>query len=95
MKHIVHDWDDARAAVILRNIKRAMEPGGRVILLEAVLLPGSSEPDFGKLVDVEMLMMPGGRERTADEFRSLFESAGFTLTNIVPTKSPLSVIEAR
>ena len=93
MKHIIHDWDDDRALVILGNIRKAMNPGGRVILLESVVLPGN-EPDFGKLIDIEMLLMPGGRERTEAEFRALFESAGFNLTRIVPTQSPLSVIEA-
>ncbi len=66
---------------------------GRVILLESVLAPGNA-PDLGKLIDLEMLMMPGGRERTADEFRALFEANGYELTKIVPTKSPLSVVEA-
>jgi O-methyltransferase domain len=94
MKHIIHDWDDERALKILGNIRKAMKPGGRIILLESVLA-SSNEPDFGKLIDLEMLVMPGGRERTADEFRALFQRAGFTVTRIVPTKSPLSVIEAR
>jgi hypothetical protein len=56
--------------------------------------PGS-QPDFAKIIDLEMLLMPGGRERTEQEFRDLFARAGFQLTRIVPTKSPLSVIEAR
>ena len=94
MKHIIHDWDDDRALTILANIKRAMKPGGRVILLESVLMP-PNQPDFGKLIDIEMMLMPGGRERTADEFRALFQRAGFTATRILPTKSPLQVIEAR
>jgi hypothetical protein len=88
-------WDDDRATKILQNIRKAMNSGGRVILLESVLLPGSTQPDFGKLIDLEMLLMPGGRERTEEEFRALFERAGFNMTRIVPTKSPLSVIEAR
>jgi len=94
MKHIIHDWDDERALKILANIKKAMQPGGRIILLDSVLA-SSNEPDFGKLIDLEMLVMPGGRERTADEFRALFHRAGLTVTKIVPTKSPLSLIEAR
>ncbi len=96
MKHIIHDWDDARAAVILRNIRRALDgkAHGRVILLESVLQPGS-EPDLGKLIDLEMLMLPGGRERTEAEFAALFASAGFELARVVPTRSPLSVVEAR
>ena len=94
MKHIIHDWDDERAIEILNNIRRAMNPGGRVILLESVLLP-ANQPDLGKVIDIEMLLMPGGRERTEDEFRSLFERAGFRLTRIIPTKSPLSIVEAK
>ena len=66
---------------------------GRVVLLESVLQPGNA-PDLGKLIDLEMLMMPGGRERTADEFASLFGRAGFDMTRVVPTASPLSVVEA-
>ena len=96
MKNIIHDWDDDRAVAILRNIRTALGDNreGRVILLEAVIPPGN-RPDFGKLIDLEMLLMPGGRERTADEFASVFDRAGFSLARIVPTQSPLSVIEAR
>jgi hypothetical protein len=96
MKHIIHDWDDDRARMILRNIRAKLhgKPGAKVLLLEAVLQPGNA-PDLGKLIDIEMLMMPGGRERTESEFRALFASAGFELTRVVPTRSPLSVIEAR
>jgi hypothetical protein len=90
----IHDWDDDRAIAILKNIKAAMNPGGRVILLESVVAPGS-QPDFAKIIDLEMLMMPGGRARTEQEFRDLFERAGFRLGRVLPTKSPLSVIEAR
>jgi hypothetical protein len=96
MKNIIHDWDDDRAIAILKNIRTAFGDGrdGKVILLEAVIPPGN-QPDFGKLIDLEMMLMPGGRERTADEFASLFSRAGFELARIVPTESPLSVIEAR
>jgi len=92
MKHIIHDWDDARATTILRNIGKAMgAKRGKVILLESVITPG---PDFGKFIDIEMLNLPGGRERSADEFRALFAGAGFEMTKVVPTKASLSVIEA-
>jgi hypothetical protein len=96
MKHIIHDWDDDRAVAILTAIRKALDgkPHGRVILLEAALAPGNA-PDFGKLVDLEMLLLPGGRERTADEFGALFQRAGLALSNVVPTRSMLSVIEAR
>jgi hypothetical protein len=95
MKHIIHDWDDDRAVRILHNVRTAMgAKRGRVILLESVIQPGNA-PDFGKIIDLEMLMMPGGKERTAEEFEGLFTAAGFELTRIVPTASPLSVIEAQ
>jgi O-methyltransferase domain len=96
MKHIIHDWDDEKALVILKNIRAALAQTsqGRVILLETVVLPGN-QPDMGKLIDLEMLLLPGGKERTAEEFASLFDRAGFALTRIVATQSPLSVVEAR
>jgi hypothetical protein len=67
---------------------------GRVILLECVV-PSGNSPHVGKILDLEMMAMPGGRERTEAEFRALFARAGFELTKVVPTESPLSVIEAR
>jgi len=96
MKHIIHDWDDERAVAILSNTRKALDgkPQGRVILLEAVLA-ASNAPDFAKLLDLEMMLFPGGRERTAEEFGALFDRAGFTLTTVVPTESMLSVVEAR
>jgi hypothetical protein len=96
MKHIIHDWDDDRAVAILTSIRQALQgkPQGRVILLEAVLAPGNA-PDFGKLIDLEMMLLPGGRERTAEEFAALFTRAGLTLTNVVPTESMLSVVEGK
>jgi hypothetical protein len=96
MKNIVHDWDDDRAVVILGHIRQALagRRGGRVILLEAVIPPGD-EPHLSKLIDLEMMLMPGGRERTADEFAALFARAGLALARVVPTESLLSVVEAR
>jgi hypothetical protein len=95
MKHIIHDWDDDRAIRILHNIRTAIgAKRSRVILLESVIAAGNT-PDLGKIIDLEMLVMPGGKERTAEEFERLFTQAGLELTRIVPTQSPLSVIEAR
>jgi ubiquinone/menaquinone biosynthesis C-methylase UbiE len=93
MKHIIHDWDDARATVILRNIALSMRESGRVLLIESVITP-TAESNFGKILDIEMLTSPGGKERTAEEYRDLFAGAGLRLTRIVATKSPYSVIEA-
>ena len=93
MKHIIHDWDDERAAQILSAIHTAMgSTHGKVILLEGVLAPGN-EPGLGKIMDLEMLLLPGGRERSAEEFRALFDRAGFDLVRIVPTASPVCVVE--
>jgi len=94
MKHILHDWDDEKAALILSNIRKVLPKDGRVIVIEAVIPPGN-EPGLGKILDLEMLVMPGGRERTEEEFRALFERAGFTLTRLIPTASPLSILEAK
>jgi hypothetical protein len=93
MKHIIHDWDDAKATTILKNIHKASPADARVILLEGVIAEGN-EPSLGKWLDLEMLLMPGGKERTEEEYRALFAGAGFRVTKIVPTKSPQFVIEA-
>jgi hypothetical protein len=94
MKHIIHDWDDERAKLILSNIAKAMGTAkGHVVLLESVI-PVGSQPDLGKFIDIEMLALPGGKERTEQEFAELLSASGFRLTRVVPTQSPLSVIEA-
>jgi hypothetical protein len=94
MKHIIHDWYDEDAVKILRNCRRALErvERGKVIVLEVVIEPGN-EPHFGKTMDIEMLLVANGRERTKAEFAALFKQAGFRLTRVVPTKSLISVIE--
>jgi O-methyltransferase/methyltransferase family protein len=94
MKHIIHDWDDEPSAAILRNCRRAVAEGGRVLVLEMILAPGN-EADFSKLLDLEMLAIPGGRERTETEYRELFTAAGLELTAVIPTRSPISVMEGR
>jgi hypothetical protein len=93
MKRIIHNWDDANAVAILKNCRRAMPGGAGKLLLVEEVLPGDDTPAMAKLIDLEMLLMPGGRERTEAEYRALFEAAGFRLTSVTPTQSPLSVIE--
>lgn len=92
LKWIIHDWDDERSRTILKNCRRVMAEDGRLLLVEAVVPPGS-EPHFSKFIDLNMLVMTGGRERTEGEYRTLFESSGFRLTRIIPTESPMSIIE--
>jgi cyclopropane fatty-acyl-phospholipid synthase-like methyltransferase len=94
MKNIIHDWDDERALRILKNCAAHLKPGGKVILIETVVTPGN-EPHLSKWMDVEMFMLPGGRERTESEFAALFSQAGLKLTRVVPTQSPLCVIESQ
>lgn len=93
MKHIIHDWNDEQCLTILRNCHKVMKPGSRVLVMDQVLT-GPNEPSLGKFSDLIMLQLPGGLERTAEEHQSLLERAGFKFTRIVPTKSPVSVIEA-
>jgi SAM-dependent methyltransferase len=89
---IIHDWDDERSIVILRNCAQALAPGGRIAVIEQALPDG---PGAGRaaLLDMTMLIMTGGHERTADEFARLFSAAGLRLTRIVPTQAGSSVIE--
>jgi SAM-dependent methyltransferase len=90
---VLHDWDDDRAATILRNCRRAMAKNGRVLLVDMVV-PENGANGFSKLLDLNMLVMNGGRERTEAEFRTLLDASGYKLTKIVPTMAPQSVIEA-
>ena len=94
LQHIIHDWDDERAVKILRNVRRAIDarPQGRLLVFEDVVLPGN-EPGLVKFLDIEMLLMPGGRERTEQEFRALFAAARFKLNRIVPTRAAIKIIE--
>jgi hypothetical protein len=93
MKYILHDWEDEAALRILRHCRDAMAPSGRVLVVEHVIGAGNS-PDFGKLLDINMLVVAGGEERTREEFRDLFARAGLQLRRVFPTGGRVSVIEA-
>jgi hypothetical protein len=92
LKWIIHDWDRDRAVAILRNCRRAMNHTGRLLLIETVI-PGPDEPHPGKIMDFIMLLGLGGQERTEQQYADLLREAGFDLTRVVPTASPMSVIE--
>jgi len=92
LRHIIHDWYNDKAGAILGNVARAMTSDGRLLVVESVIPPGN-EPSFGKMLDLTMLVFPGGEERTAEEYNKLFQSAGFRLNRIAPTKAEVSVIE--
>ncbi|CAA9423363.1 MAG: O-demethylpuromycin-O-methyltransferase [uncultured Pyrinomonadaceae bacterium] len=93
LKHIIHDWDDERNVKILKNIRAAMPDGAKILIVDAVI-PEDNEQHFGKILDLEMLVSPGGLERTESQFRTLLTEAGFRLTRIIPTRSPVSIVEA-
>ena len=82
LKMILHDWDDAKSLAILKNVRKAIAPQGRLLVIDAVL-PEGNTPSPGKIFDINMLVMTGGRERTEREFRDLFTAAGFELVRVV------------
>jgi len=92
LKNVIHDWDDNRSITILGNCQRALARNGRVLVVETVMSPHDG-PSFDTLMDLNMLVISGGRERGEAEYRALFDAAGLRLTKILPTVSPLSVIE--
>ena len=93
LRHIIHDWDDAKALRIIENIRRVIPQDGRLLLIESVIPPGNDE-FMPKLLDLTMLVIPCGKERTEQEYRELLERGGFHLERIVPTSTDISVIEA-
>jgi hypothetical protein len=93
MKHVIHDWDDARSVRILRNCREAMARDGRVLVVDNVVQPGNGA-DSVKLMDVNMMVAaPGGLERTREEFRTLFGEAGLRLKRVIPTEASISILE--
>lgn len=93
LSFVLHDWDDDECRRILRNIAAAAKPGARLVIVEAIVSPGD-QPDLAKAMDVVMLAMTHVRERTAEQYATLLDSAGFTLDRVVPTPSPFSFTEA-
>jgi SAM-dependent methyltransferase len=92
MKYIIHDWDDERSVRLLRNCRAAMSPGGRVLVVDHVVAPGNRF-DWGKLVDINMMVMLGSKERTKEEFRQLFSRAALRLKRVIRTGTSLSILE--
>lgn len=93
MKHIIHDWPDDKATTILRNCRTAVNVSGKLLLVEMVVPPRNA-PDFSKILDLEMMVLPSGKERTEAEYAQLLAAAGWKLTRVVSTKSPAQVVEA-
>lgn len=93
LSHIIHDWNEDQCVTILENCREVMSPSGRVLIIEMVL-PQDDTPHLGKITDMVMLALPGGEERTEEDYDELLGKAGFRLDRVVPTESPVSVVEA-
>jgi len=92
LSRVLHDWDDDRASTILTNCRRAMRSDARLLVVERVVPPGN-QPHESKFMDLNMLVVTGGRERTEHEYRALFERSGLQLDRIIDTGSAVSVLE--
>jgi O-methyltransferase domain/Dimerisation domain len=96
LKHVIHDWNDDRAAAILRACRRAMGAEAKLLIIECVYPPRVDQSDESRGAtanDVNMLVCTGGRQRSEEEFRALYEAAGFKLTRIIPTQTTVKIIE--
>ena len=93
LSHIVHDWDEDHAVTILRNCRDAMGDGSRLLLVESVVPPGDA-PHPAKILDMVMLAFTEGMERSEEQYAELVARAGLRLARVIPTASPVSVIEA-
>jgi hypothetical protein len=92
LRQVIHDWDDSRASTILRHCAQAMAPSGKVLVIEA-LIPSGNDPSPVKFLDLQMLVMNGGRQRTEEEYRQLYAASGLQLTRVIPTPSEFSIVE--
>ncbi len=93
LQRIVHDWDDGEAARLLGNVRSAMPAHARLLLVEAVVQPGDA-PSHAKMLDLNMLVLVGGRERTEEEYRALLQAAGLALRRVLPATADTDVLEA-
>ncbi|HET9109652.1 MAG TPA: methyltransferase [Ktedonobacterales bacterium] len=92
LSHIIHDWDDAHCIQILRSCTRALRTGGKLLVVEDVIEPGANAPQT-LFRDMQMMVLNGGRERTAAEFEGLFTAADLRMTRIIPTQATTHIIE--
>jgi hypothetical protein len=94
LSEVIHDWDDERSVAILRRCAEAMPSEAKILLVEHVIEAGNA-PAWAKFLDLQMLVMTGGRERAAEEFERLFQAAGLRLTRIIPMEGDDSLIEGK
>lgn len=91
---IIHDWDDAKALAILSAIRRAAPASATLLLLET-MISDAAGPDWAKMLDIHMLVLLGGRQRTRDQYISLLTAAGFAFSREIDTHAGISIVEAR
>lgn len=94
MKFILHDWNDEQCDAILANLAKSAKSGSKLLLIETIVEENDNQPSASKVMDLNMLVMTGGKERTPSEYAALLEKAGFKLVAIHPTPSPLQIVEA-
>jgi hypothetical protein len=90
--HILHDWSDDKCITILKNCRKAIPAYGKLLIVEGIIPPGN-EFSISKLLDLEVLLMGGGCERTENEFRSLLNKSGFKVSQVIRTEESISIIE--
>ncbi|HWP93263.1 MAG TPA: methyltransferase [Thermodesulfobacteriota bacterium] len=93
LKSFINNWEDEDAVKVLSNCRRSMNPDGKLIIIEPVLLP-ANEPDYGKLMDLQLLVLQKSRERTREDFEGLLKLSGFSMRSIFRSQSEFSIIEA-
>jgi hypothetical protein len=93
MKNILHDWDDERCKTILRNCRSVMDPGSRLLVIEAIV--EETTDDYGALADLHMMIVcSDGRERGRKDFEELFAASGFRLERVMEAPTPVAILEA-
>jgi hypothetical protein len=93
LMEVIHDWSDQDAIKILKAVRKAASKDARLLIIEA-LVPETAGPHFSKMLDIIMLAVTGGRERTPSEYQGLLQAAGFQLERIIPTRSQYSLVES-
>jgi predicted O-methyltransferase YrrM len=94
LSYVLHDWDDERCVAILARCRQAMLATGVLLVIEMVL-PEGNEPSFSKWLDLHMLVMSSGRERTAEQYRKLLQASGFDVTRVIPTPAGSTIVESK
>ena len=93
LKHILHDFPEQACLQLLQNVREAIAPGGRMLVIEYVL-EENNKRHIGNIIDLWLLLLLGAKERTLPQYTELFAKAGMKVTRVIPTASPVSIIEA-